>query len=91
MRAFRWLCWGLSILSMATTTFAAEQTWQEPQKRIAYAVSVTHDGPYMDGAAVLAHAIRKAHGKSRYEYDLIAFVHPNVRTSREPLKRAGWR
>lgn len=60
-------------------------------KTIAYAISVTADGPYMDGAAVLAHAIHKASAGSKYGTELIAMVHPNVTTSRKALIRAGWK
>ena len=58
---------------------------------IAYAISVTADGPYMDGAAVLAHGIRQASKDSKYGMDLIALVHPNVSSSRVALRRAGWK
>ena len=61
------------------------------RKVIAYAISVTADGPYMDGAAVLAHAIRKASANSKYGMDLVAIVFPEVKTSRVPLERAGWK
>lgn len=61
------------------------------RKVIAYAISVTADGPYMDGAAVLAHAIRKASADSKYGMDLVAIVFPEVKTSRVPLERAGWK
>ncbi|GAB5031602.1 Hypothetical protein NocV09_00601550 [Nannochloropsis oceanica] len=60
-------------------------------KTVAYVISVTADGPYMDGAAVLAHSIRKASTDSKYGIDLIAMVHPNVTTSRAALMRAGWK
>lgn len=60
-------------------------------KTVAYVISVTADGPYMDGAAVLAHGIRKASADSKYGIDLIAMVHPNVTTSRAALMRAGWK
>ena len=60
-------------------------------KTIAYAISVTADGAYMDGAAVLAHGIRKASADSKYGIELIAMVHPNVTTSRAALIRAGWK
>jgi hypothetical protein len=58
---------------------------------IGYAISVTADGPYMDGAAVLAHGIRKAMAASKYDFDLVALVYPNVTTSRAALQRAGWK
>lgn len=58
---------------------------------IGYAISVTADGPYMDGAAVLAHGIRQAMAESKYGYDLVALVYPNVSSSRPALERAGWK
>ena len=63
----------------------------EQRKVIAYAISVTADGPYMDGAAVLAYAIKKFSAESQYGLDLIAIVYPTVNSSRGPLVRAGWR
>lgn len=61
------------------------------KKVIGYAISVTADGPYMDGAAVLAYGIRKAMAASKYDYDLVALVYPTVNTSRAALERAGWK
>lgn len=61
------------------------------QKKIAYVISVTADGPYMDGAAVLAYGIRKASAKSIYGHELIAIVYPTVTKSRATLEKAGWR
>lgn len=88
----RLLALGVAFLaSRAATTFALEGAWRESDKVIAYAVSVTRDGPYMDGAAVLAHAIRTAARRSKYGFELVAIVHPTVQTSREPLQKAGWK
>lgn len=61
------------------------------RKTIAYVISVTADGTHSDGAAVLAHGIRKASATSKYGVDLIAIVHPNVTTSRAALRRSGWK
>lgn len=61
------------------------------KKVIGYAISVTADGPYMDGAAVLAHGIRMAMAESKYGYDLVALVYPNINSSRPALERAGWK
>jgi hypothetical protein len=60
------------------------------RKTVAYVISVTADGTHSDGAAVLAHGIRKASATSKYGVDLIAIVHPNVTTSRAALRRSGW-
>lgn len=61
------------------------------KETVAYVISVTADGPYMDGAAVLAHGIRKASAESKYGTDFIAIIHPNVTSSRPALKRVGWK
>ncbi|KAJ8602385.1 hypothetical protein CTAYLR_004246 [Chrysophaeum taylorii] len=61
---------------------------------VAYAVSVTKDGSYMDGAAVLAHSAVRVHrfGKSRYDVDLVAFVAPGVSgEGRSQLRACGYR
>jgi hypothetical protein len=64
--------------------------------RIAYAITVTKDGPFVDGAIVLGYAARKVHDPSRgfpgtYEVDLVAFVTPGVSSSRAVLEAHGWR
>lgn len=83
----------LSALSSGKRKAAAGSTGGPKMngKTVAYAISVTADGPYMDGAAVLAHGIRKASADSNYGVELIAMVHPNVTTSRKALLRAGWK
>ncbi|KAJ8599727.1 hypothetical protein CTAYLR_003389 [Chrysophaeum taylorii] len=53
-------------------------TSPERTRRVAYVVTVTDDGPFIDGAAVLAHSIRKSHERSRYEAVLCALVSPRV-------------
>eukprot|EP00756_Hemistasia_phaeocysticola_P049022 Hpha_TRINITY_DN23449_c0_g1::TRINITY_DN23449_c0_g1_i1::g.113932::m.113932 len=66
---------------------------------VAYAITVTKDGPYVDGAAVLGHSILRQHrtgGESRYAAELVALVKPTcVRTKVQlrSLKVAGqeWR
>lgn len=63
--------------------------------RIAYAITVTKDGPFVDGALVLGYAAKKFHDasqgyNSKYEADLIAFVVPGVVTSRPILESFGW-
>ncbi len=64
--------------------------------RIAYAITVTKDGPFLDGALVLGYAARKYHSASKgypddYDVDLVAFVAPSVVTARPILKKYGWR
>lgn len=53
-------------------------------------VTVTDDGPFIDGAAVLAHSIRIAHASSQYAHALVAFVSPRV-TALAPLEGLGFR
>ena len=56
----------------------ASELAEGARKTIAYAVSVTADGSYVDGAAVLAQSCIRVHrgGASRYGVDLVAFVAP---------------
>ena len=61
------------------------------RKKIAFAISVTSDGPYVDGAAVLGYGIGKAMKQSIYDFDLVAIVHPDVKKARKPLEKSGWR
>ena len=66
------------------------------RKKIAYAITVTKDGPFVDGALVLGYAAKKVHDKtkgfySKYDADLVAFVAPGVVTSRKILETYGWR
>ena len=48
------------------------------KKKIAYAVTVSKDGPFIDGAAVLGWSIVHAHEHSAYEPELVAIVHPGA-------------
>lgn len=66
------------------------------KRRVAYAITVTKDGPFVDGALVLGYAAKKYHNatkgyRSKYEADLVAFVVPGVVTSRPILEAYGWR
>jgi hypothetical protein len=64
---------------------------------VAYAITVTKDGPFVDGALVLGYAAKKYHSQqlsgisSAYNCDLIAFVTKEVKTSREILIKFGWK
>jgi hypothetical protein len=60
--------------------------------KIGFAITITRDGKFLDGAAVLAYSIDKAfrHEKNKLEISLISFVHPNVTTSIPHLKRIGY-
>lgn len=66
------------------------------KKKIAYAITVTKDGSFLDGALVLGHSARKVHDDrsgfaSKYEADLVAFVAPSVIKARPILEAYGWR
>lgn len=66
------------------------------KKRIAYAITVTKDGPFLDGALVLGYSAKKVHDASKghisnYDADLVAFVAPGVVKAREILQANGWR
>jgi hypothetical protein len=60
------------------------------RRRIAYAITMTQDGNFLDGAAVLAYSIYEASMKGNDLISLIAFVHPNVTTSRPILQKLGY-
>lgn len=60
------------------------------RKRLAYVITITKDGSFQDGAAVLAYSIMKYAKNSTYDISFIAFVHPNVTTSRQGLHRLGF-
>lgn len=67
-----------------------------PRKKIAVAITVTKDGPFVDGALVLGHAARKYHTAamgfpSEYDVELVAFVTKKVVSTRVVLERFGWR
>ena len=59
--------------------------------RIAYAITITKDGLFgLDGAAVLSYSIMKASLNGPYDISFIAFVHPNVTTTRQGLTNLGF-
>lgn len=69
---------------------------QSPTRlKVAIAITVTKDGPFVDGALVLGYAARKYHHpmntSSLYDVDLVAFVTSKVTTSRVILSYFGWR
>jgi hypothetical protein len=60
-------------------------------KRYAFAITITKDGFFQDGAAVLAYSIvRMFTGSTNAKFSFIAFVHPSVINSRIVLKRLGF-
>ncbi len=63
----------------------------EPKrKRIAYAITITKDGFFGDGAAVLVYSILKSSVNSAYDISFVAFVHPNVTLARAGLTKIGF-
>lgn len=63
---------------------------QPSRKRLAFIITITKDGFFQDGAAVLAYSILKNTQKSDYDISFIAFVHPNVTSSRDGLTKLGY-
>lgn len=78
------------IPNTAATLKSDTQSQHNSKKVIAYAITVTKDGPFVDGALVLGHAAKKYHGPD-YDVDLVAFVAPTVHTSRPILEKFGWK
>lgn len=73
---------------------ATSKTTTRP--KIAYAITVTKDGNFLDGALVLGYAARKYHDAKKgfpsdFDVDLVAFTAPTVKTSIPVLKHYGWR
>jgi hypothetical protein len=67
-----------------------------PKKKIAYAITVTKDGPFLDGALVLGHSAKRVHDASKgfsseYDAELIAFVVKSVVKTRDILIAHGWK
>lgn len=60
------------------------------RKRIAYAITITKDGFFQDGAAVLVYSILKSSVNSPYDVSFVAFVHPNVTLARDGLTKIGF-
>ena len=93
-----WSLWMTAAPRQASPRQAqAEVVVQEAPKEkkeltVAYAISVTKDGSYIDGAAVLAHSAIRVHRgpTSRYGVALVAFVAPEV-TSIKQLQVCGYR
>ena len=60
------------------------------KRRIAFAITITRDGSFQDGAAVLAYSLHNSNMTKEFAISLVAFVHPNVTTSRPILNRLGY-
>jgi di/tricarboxylate transporter len=62
------------------------------KKKIAYAITITKDGPFLDGALVLGYSAQIAQrNSSKYSPELIAFVTPEVVKARVVLAKYGWK
>lgn len=61
-----------------------------PLMKVAFAITITKDGKFQDGAAVLAYSIIESFKNDPIEISFIAFVHPNVSTSRPYLRQIGY-
>jgi hypothetical protein len=51
---------------------------------------VTDEATVVDGPAVLSHSIHQIHARSRYTYQLYAFVHPEALTCTSALESLGY-
>lgn len=87
----------ISSLRAGQSRLAVESSQQEdiiesssPRKRIAYAITITKDGFFQDGAAVLVYSILKSSVNSPYDISFVAFVHPNVTLARDGLTKIGF-
>lgn len=87
----------LKISDQVTSELSPNLRTAIPAKpRVAYAITVTKDGPFIDGALVLGYSAKKVHDqskgyKSKYDADLVAFVTPSVKLARPILEAHGWR
>ena len=66
------------------------QVKKSSKRRIAFAITITKDGSFQDGAAVLAFSLYNSNMTKEFDISLVAFVHPNVTTSRPILNRLGY-
>jgi hypothetical protein len=58
--------------------------------KVAFAITITKDGKFQDGAAVLAYSIIESFKNDPVEISFVAFVHPDVSTSRPYLRQIGY-
>ena len=66
------------------------------RKKVAYAITVTKDSHFLDGALVLGYSAKRVHDQKKgfssdYDADLVAFVTSTVTKSRPVLEAHGWR
>ena len=81
-----------SIISLPNTFRITSEPLVPKKKRLAFVITITKDGFFQDGAAVLAYSIIKYSRQAGEIYDIsfIAFVHPTVVSSRVGLRRLGF-
>lgn len=64
----------------------------DTKKVVAVVVTVTRDGPYVDGALVLAESVEQAFaGSTEFRAEMLAIVGSDVSLSCEPLAAAGFK
>ena len=59
--------------------------------KLAFAITITKDGNFIDAATVLAYSVLKSFCTDAYEIAFVAFVHPTVTTSRPLLQAVGYK
>lgn len=68
----------------------APESKADSRLKVAFAITITQDGFFQDGAAVLAYSIVNSLKGSNIKFSLIAFVHPSVNDSRSVLTKLGF-
>jgi len=86
----------INLLNVIKDNSIQQNNLRTKKKIIAYAITVTKDGPFIDGALVLGYSAKKVHDSSlgyhsKYDAELVAFVTPKVIAARPILKAYGWR
>jgi flagellar capping protein FliD len=81
---------GIENNSQLKSNLRTKESKKHQKKKVAYAITVTKDGPFIDGALVLGYSALKVHKKSNYKADLVAFVTSKVVKARPILQKYGW-
>jgi hypothetical protein len=88
-----------AFISPTTTTTTSSSSSETKKIVIAYAVSITacssNKGPFQggklfDNAAVLHQSVKLASQRSKYDYHMIAFVHPDATDCANAMKKLGY-
>lgn len=77
-------------LTLSKSKYSPEESHKPKRKRYAFAITITKDGFFEDGAAVLSYSIMKHHQNRNYDISFVAFVHPNVTKARRGLTNLGF-